>query len=502
MYQMKKNVLNIAIAAAIAGIPAAAMAGGATPGNSEVIALKKQLKILEETVASIRAELRQNTQQAQQAKAELAKAQAAATSQPTGQVSDQTHNQAPSAGSIDVAEFNRIRIKTEGLDEALEANGFKALKISGYVDPSYIYNRNAKTSSFVFLNNNSSINGSDEVFAYDNSFFGSGMLNLEKELEGGSEFKLSLMPSKGAAAGYNFGNLVHEASMSVPLTDSSTRLLAGQIPDWSGYEAMPSPQNKLITHNLLFDFSAANFYTGAGLELVRGLWNSKILIGNLNRARIDTAKQQLPGIFYRVDYSKDEFKGIGFSGSHTGFDDKLDTGRLDLLEVDGYFTRGDWNFQGQLAYGRQGATESNAYTRQRQHWYGLSALASYKVTARLEAIARFDHINNARNGGGLFGSSFDGLCKDSIDQEVSCPDGRNGFGSSMMYNGESWVVQDPNRGSNRSALSLGLNYALLPGVSLRAEYRYDRSTGQVFKTSDSQYKRDNQVIGMSTILSF
>lgn len=499
MYSMKKIALHSAISAAVAAaFPAAAMAGSAAPAKSEMAALKKQVKMLEETVEKIRAELRLSTEQARQAQqiqADLAKAQA----EPADL---QSNDQASSSGVADLAEFNRIRIKTEGLDEALEANGFKGLKISGYVDPSYIYNRNAKSSSFVFLNNNSSINGSSEVFAYDNSFFGSGMLSLEKELEGGSKFKLSLMPSKGAASGYNFGNLVHEASISAPLADASTRLLVGQIPDWSGYEAMPSPQNKLITHNLLFDFSAANFYTGAGLELVRGLWNSKILIGNLNRARIDTARQQLPGVFYRVDYSKDEFKGIGFSGSHTGFDDKLDSGRLDLLEVDAYFTRGDWNFQGQIAYGRQAATETNAYIRQRQHWYGLSALASYKVTARLETIARFDWINNARNGGGLFGSSSDGLCKDSIDQAVRCPDGRNGFGSGMLFNGESWIVQDPTRGTNRSALALGLNYALLPGVNLRAEYRYDRSTGKVFKTSDSEYRRDNQIFGMSTILSF
>ena len=50
---------------------------------------------------------------------------------------------------------------------------------------------------------------------------------------------------------------MHEASVSVPLTDLQTRFIAGQIPDWTGYEITLQPRcNKLITHNLLFDFMA------------------------------------------------------------------------------------------------------------------------------------------------------------------------------------------------------------------------------------------------------
>ena len=49
--------------------------------------------------------------------------------------------------------------------------------------------------------------------------------------------------------------IVQEASVSVPLTDLQTRFIAGQIPDWSGYEYLQPTLNKLITHNLLFDFT-------------------------------------------------------------------------------------------------------------------------------------------------------------------------------------------------------------------------------------------------------
>ena len=481
---LKKLVIALAMA-----MPAVAMAQSTRELKVELEALKAHVKMLEAMIDKVSAQ------------ATLAASSALAATAVQKTVPPAAATEMPEV--VEVAEFNRIRIKTEGMEDALEASGFKGLKISGYVDPSYIHNRNARTSSVVFFNHNSDINGSGEHFSYDNTFFGSAMLTLEKELEGGTKMKMTLMPSKSTASGYNFGNLVHEATVSVPLGELSTRLIAGQMPDWTGYEAIPSNQNKLITHNLLFDFSAANFYTGAGVELIRGKWNSKIMLGNLNRARIDTARQQTPGLFYRVDYAKGEFSGFGFSGIHAGFDDRVQFGRTDLVEVDGYFTRGVWNFQGQLAYGRQGRTDANSYNAARQHWVGLSSLLSYKITPRLETIARFDFIKNNKNGGGVFGATLAaGACNDTSGAPANCPDGRNGFGSGMVFDGAGWVVADPAAGSNRSALSLGLQYALMPGVNVKGELRYDRASANVFQNADGQYLRDNQVIGVSTVVSF
>lgn len=399
------------------------------------------------------------------------------------------------------AELARLRVKTDAQDDAMETSGLKGLKISGYIDPSYVRNRNAGTSSFVFLNNNSSVNGSGESFGYDNTTFGSAMLNLDKEIEGGTRLRISLMPSKGSASGYNFGNLVHEASASIPLGDQSTRLLLGQVPDWSGYESIPSPQNKLITHNLLFDFSAANFYTGAGLQMVRGRWDSKLMIGNMNSARVNDGGERTPGLFYRIDYAKGEFAGFGMSGTHAGFDDDS-VGRLDLMEVDGFYTRGAVSLQAQLSYGGQQATAANRYGTQRQRWYGLSSLLSYKITPRLDAIARLDYIFNGSGGGGVFGATLAPGCKDLAGFAANCPDGRNGFGSGMVWRGGQWVVFDPTRGANRGTFALGTQYLLVPGVSVKGEYRYDYATARTFRTLDGQYRRDNQVIGVSTVVSF
>ena len=470
MHVLKKSVVAIALA-----FPMLAVAQTTQELKAELEALKLHVKKLEAMIEK------------------------SIASKPEGKEEGKAEG---SAEQVEVAEFNRVRIKTEGLEDAIEANGFKNLKISGYIDPTYIYNKNAKTSSFVFLNNNSSINGSNESFGYDNTYFGSAWITLEKELDGGSKAKLTLVPSKGTASGYNFGNIVHEASFSVPLDDLNTRFIAGQIPDWTGYEAIPSNQNKLITHNLLFDFSAPNFYTGAGLELIRDKWDIKLFAGNLNRSRIDVAKRQTPGLFYRGDYAKGEFTAFGFGGIHSGFDDKDQFGRLDIFEVDGAFIRGDLTLQGMAVTGRQKRSASNGFLGEYAKWSGISGLVAYKLSPRFETIARFDYIYNKGNGGGVLGSTFGGTCKDTLDGDTNCPDGRNGFGSGLVFDGSKWVVLDPNQGSNRYALSLGLNYALRTGVNLKAEYRYDRSTSNTFLDADGNYRRDNHVLGFSSVLSF
>jgi hypothetical protein len=127
-------------------------------------------------------------------------------------------------------ELSRTAVKAEALQDNFEAQGFKGLKITGQMDPTYIYNKAQDNSSFVFLNNG------DARYTYDNSYFGMAVIDFEKETEGGSRWKLTLAPERGTGALTNAGSIIHEASVSIPLGDLQTRLWLGQIPDWTGYE--------------------------------------------------------------------------------------------------------------------------------------------------------------------------------------------------------------------------------------------------------------------------
>jgi Protein of unknown function (DUF3138) len=393
------------------------------------------------------------------------------------------------------AEFNRIAVKTEALEDARDASGLKLLKITGYMDPTFIYNKNQDRAGFQFLNA-----VGDDGYNYDNSYFGAAVIDFQKETDSGTRWRLTLAPNRGVGSVFDGQSPVHEASVSVPLSDLQTRFIAGQIPDWSGYEYLQPTLNKLITHNLLFDFTLPTAYTGAGMEITSGKWIYKGMLANMNSSR-KSSGNKAPVVAYRVDYARGEFQGFGFAGVHgkaanfraddgvgnpvTGDPYDLKDTKLDLFEFDAYFIRGDWTVQGQVSLGQQkaaGVTADPVTGELRAaKWWGLSALAAYKWQPRFETTARLDYVNNKKNGGGLLGYNF--------------ADDRNGIGPDP--------VGDQEVGANRMALTLGASYLFNLNTTFKAEYRLDRANLPVFiDVKDGTYSKTNHLFGASVLVSF
>ncbi|MFC3110811.1 DUF3138 family protein [Undibacterium arcticum] len=482
MFSLKKTVIAIALA-----FPIAASAQSMQAIKAELDALKAKVQQLEGLVDQANA------------KADKAATTASAT---------------PAAGGFDDdtrAEFNRVKVKSEGLEDQIEASGFKGLKISGFMDPTYIYNQRQHTSSFIFMKNfndaNTGAGGTNAGYAYDNAYFGSALIRFEKEMEGGTKWLLELMPHKsyGDGGGFNSGSIVNQAFVSIPMGSLNDKFLAGQIGSWPGYEyelGAGATSKKTITNNLLFDFTEPTFMTGVGYEHIAGPWDSKAIIGNLNNGRI--TDRRAPALHWRVDYAKGEFQGFGFSGLHGK---TSGTTSVNYLETDAYFTRGNLNLQGQL---EAGLAKGSAFNGGDAKWIGLSTLASYKITSRLEGIARFDYIKNDKNGGGTPNLVFPAGCQTAdlatdptgaTPMASNCGDYRNGFGPGI--DNATGLVADPNKGANRYALTLGLDYAMTPNAMLKFEVRHDRATQNTFfDVGSSTFKKDNTLFGASTVVSF
>lgn len=401
-----------------------------------------------------------------------------------------------------VRELNRVTIKTEALQDNFADQGFKGLKISGLIDPTYIYNRNQDNGSFVFLNNGGG------RYSYDNSYFGMAVLDLQKETESGARWRLTLAPERGTGALFNGGSIVHEASVSIPLSDLKTRLWLGQIPDWTGYEITLPTGNKLITHNLLFDTTAPTAYTGAVLDVTVDKWWVRAGVANMNSARLPKGNSA-PVFIYRVDYSRGEFSGFGFSGVHgkaanfaandgtwidangdvQGFPGAGKGTTVNLIEADAYFTRGDWSLFGQVSAGQQERAaifNSDGQLRDAR-WVGVSALVAYKITPRLEAVLRGDYLKNDSNGGGLLGFSFD--------------DPVNGIGRGVLADGS--FAKGDAVGSNRYALSAGLNYLFAEGTVFKLELRRDGADQPVFEVvKRGTFSKSNTLFGAAVVVSF
>ena len=310
---------------------------------------------------------------------------------------------------------------------------------------------------------------------------------------------------------FNGSSIVHEASVSLPLNDS-TKLIAGQIPDWEGYEYTWDNQTKTITHNLLFDFTEVTAYTGVGLDMTSGNWEWKTMLANVNSPRYYYGGNggRAPALVFRADYSIPGYDsaGIGFWGlvgkvpnaNTTAF--PSGTSSTATFEADGYYNKGNWGYYGQVSAGQQTGAAYNGDTAK---WYGLSGLVTYNFTPRFLGFARLDYLNDSKNGGGLIGGYMNsasgvGASGTSADSFNSV----NGFGPGYVNDGSgNWAIVDPNTGANRYALSLGWNYLLTQSTTLKMEYRYDRSNLNTFyNVSDGTYKKANNLLAASLVVSF
>jgi len=439
---------------------------------------------------------------------------------------------AHSAEVVDPAAFNQLQTKVDAMQDSMETSGFKGLRISAGLDPVYMYNKAKGTSSFSFLNNFSNLNNSGEFYSYDNSYFGMAYLDIQKEMDdGGTKMRLTLAPSKSAGSGYNFGNIVHEASVSIPLDGPSTRLIAGQMPDVSGYQPYvntfvgtntlssnllyPGYAEYFITKNMLFDFTAATFYTGAGVDITRGPWETKLILANFNSARNDcpatpvgaganpcVGSSKSPTFIYNSTYAQEEYWGFEFTG-YEGVVNNWNAGgvsHLDQFEIDTWFTRADFNTNIQYTIGRQKTAANNvdaAGNRGDSGWWGISSLVSERVTSKLTLAARLDYLNDQKNGGGTFNVYNSNPFNPTLAATGVTGDGINGFGPGQNATGSNPL------GANRYSLSLSSTYRLTRYAELRAELRHDVATTQAFYYfTDGTFHKTNDTVGLQTVVNF
>ncbi len=484
MKHWQPTLLALALMAAFPTL-SSAQTKPATPKASSSDAVLKELRALQDRVGTLEKQLKEaEAKAATAAKAPAVMAAPVATTPQWGMTPDQ------------VGEFNRIAVKTESLEDNIETWGIKGLTVSGYIEPVFIWNQRQDRAGVQFLNQQS------DGFYYDTSFMGAASISFAKETDSGTLWKLTLNPNRGVGAAMDGSSIVQEASVSIPLTDLQTRLIVGQIPDWSGYEYQPPTQNSFTTHNLLFDFTLPVGYTGVGLDITRGKWWMRGIVGNVNQT-IKSSGDKQPMVAYRVDYSKGEFDGFGFAGLH-GRSPNFNTGTntsSDLFEVDGYYNRGDWTLQGQLSYGRQKQGSitpidngDGTVSFRDSEWYGVSGLVGYAVTPRLQALVRADYIQNDKNGGGLYGyNGYSGV--DESGSVFFGNDGRNGIGPDLDG--------DLDKGANRYAITFGLKYAFNQNTTFKAEYRYDGASEAVFEDiKDGGYRKSNNLFGASVVVFF
>jgi hypothetical protein len=259
----------------------------------------------------------------------------------------------------------------------------------------------------------------------------------------------------------------------------------------------------MVTHNLLWDFTGAYFYTGVGLDMVRGPWETKLFLANVNKSRGDAAasltgtgqSNQDVGFIFNAAYAQEEFWGFEFTGYSIPNmpTPRGGTGGVSSFEIDGNYTRGTFNSNLQFVVGTQ---QNGAYSLdtngnlQDSRWYGMSLLLSDRVTSRWTLATRMDYLYNQDNGGGIF--TLNSLNTGGLN----VGDAVNGFGPDAA---------DPTgqTGTNRAAFSLSATYHLTQNASLRAEFRRDFATTAAFYDYNSgNMSSTNNVVALQALVNF
>jgi len=456
---MKKRLSILAVAIA-ATFPMAQTAHAQSNAElkQEIDLLKKQLQVLMEKV---------------DASAAAANASTAAS--------------ASNQGAVDPQEFNRLVQKMDLAEEDSIKAGFKGLKIKGAIEASMLHDTATGVSTFAARDGNG----------------GTAMLELTKEAEGGDGVNWTLRLTPGAGT----NSLVHEATVSFPVSEG-TRVYGGLIPDFQGYEYSFAHQNPLLTHNALFDLAGPASYTGLGMThaLTKEV-ALKWMIGNIDGGNDDVAlaaaetvklnatpdstagSRRTVGLAYRFDWTLSEYATLGLSGAHAS-----SYRQFNVMAVDGGYVRGDWLFNGHVNVGN---LTNGAYNGGDAKWWGVSALAGFKLTPRLQLLARADYLNNRENGGGTYAvNNLNSAPVISGDQPTL---DASGVGPELDSSGK---VIDVNVGANLTRISLGTNYLVNPSTQWKTEIRVDQSSGANFVDSDGNPKNNKTTIGTSVVVSF
>jgi len=365
-------------------------------------------------------------------------------------------------------QVTRLEQKIDLAQEDTIKSGLKGLKVRGVLEALYLRDSSHGVNVFSAAGDGSNATGA---------------LELTKEAEGGDgvNWTLRLTPGKDS--------LVHEATVSFPLVDG-TRVYGGLIPDFQGYESGFANLNPLITHNALFDLAGPSNYTGVGMSHAIGKELAlKWMVGNIDGATDDTNNTpRTAGLAYRLDWTVNEYAYLGLSGAHANV-----ARQFNAMAIDGGYIRGDWLFNGQL---NAGTLTAGAYNGNDAKWWGLSALVGYKITPRLQLLARADYLNNQDNGGGIYVFNYLNNPKDAANLS---PLANTGLGPKLNDAG---AITDPSMGADLTRVSLGTNYVLNPSTQWKTELRVDQSTGSNFVDENGALTTHKTTVGTSIVVSF
>jgi hypothetical protein len=504
--------------------------------SDEIKALQAQLNALQKEVKQLRSEVAAKPKAVAAAPAPAPAAAPAVAAAPVD-ISSPDYGKSQATLTNDQVDSMKQQIanqqlKVDSLVDAQNTGPIAGLSITGYIDPTYVYNRAPGSSSFLFANHESSYN-------YFNSTFGDLYLDIKKTFGVGPmapSAEITLMPNRGNGItllqnehGTIGDNILNTAVVTVPVT-ATTTFVAGLMPSFGGYEVQQSNQMTTLTHNLLYDFSDPGSYVGVGVNYTGdgSNWAWKFMLGNEQYRTYGsvvqtgtnalgdpiTSSNKIPTFTARVDYTWSSALDLGGSfniGRQTlasGLDSNGNPvygvggaapsafGTFFFAEADAAYTLADVQYNAELDYGQQ---QNAAFNGGQAQWYGISLLAHRKFTlptvGRMGVTARYDLLADTKNGGGGGGIALNSNGMDTADGF--------GIGASCLANSKAnGGLGFECKGAVHQDVALDLLFYPTQQITVKVEYRHDWATQDTFLRNDGSYSKSNDMLATQFIYAF
>ena len=527
---MRKKLICLLVAGSLPGV---AMADAT---SDEIKALQAQLNALQKEVKQLRSEVAAKPKAVAAAPA-VAPAAAPAVAAAPVDISSPDYGKSQATLTNDQVDSMKQQIanqqlKVDSLVDAQNTGPIAGLSITGYIDPTYVYNRAPGTSSFLFANHESSYN-------YFNSTFGDLYLDIKKTFGVGPmapSAEITLMPNRGNGItllqnehGTIGDNILNTAVVTVPVT-ATTTFVAGLMPSFGGYEVQQSNQMTTLTHNLLYDFSDPGSYVGVGVNYTGdgSNWAWKFMLGNEQYRTYGsvvqtgtnalgdpiTSSNKIPTFTARLDYTWSSALDLGGSfniGRQTlasGLDSNGNPvygvggaapsafGTFFFAEADAAYTLADVQYNAELDYGQQ---QNAAFNGGQAQWYGISLLAHRKFSVptvgRMGVTARYDLLADTKNGGGGGGIALNSNGMDTADGF--------GIGASCLANSKAnGGLGFECKGAVHQDVALDLLFYPTQQITVKVEYRHDWATQDTFLRNDGSYSKSNDMLATQFIYAF
>ena len=527
---MRKKLICLLVAGSLPGV---AMADAT---SDEIKALQAQLNALQKEVKQLRSEVAAKPKAVAAAPA-VAPAAAPAVAAAPVDISSPDYGKSQATLTNDQVDSMKQQIanqqlKVDSLVDAQNTGPIAGLSITGYIDPTYVYNRAPGSSSFLFANHESSYN-------YFNSTFGDLYLDIKKTFGVGPmapSAEITLMPNRGNGItllqnehGTIGDNILNTAVVTVPVT-ATTTFVAGLMPSFGGYEVQQSNQMVTLTHNLLYDFSDPGSYVGVGVNYTgdNSNWAWKFMLGNEQYRTYGsvvqtgtnalgdpiTSSNKIPTFTARLDYTWSSALDLGGSfniGRQTlvsGLNSSGNPvygvggaapsafGTFFFAEADAAYTLADVQYNAELDYGQQ---QNAAFNGGQAQWYGISLLAHRKFSVptvgRMGVTARYDLLADTKNGGGGGGIALNSNGMDTADGF--------GIGASCLANSKAnGGLGFECKGAVHQDVALDLLFYPTQQITVKVEYRHDWATQDTFLRNDGSYSKSNDMLATQFIYAF